>query len=62
VIEKQLEWMDRASAVVSGTRGANSLKGRKVPPKDRGASGETWAGRGGEAQMACCCDEEWKEA
>ena len=38
--------MDRASAVVSGTRGANSLKGRKVPPKDRGASGETCSGRG----------------
>ena len=28
-------------------RGAGSaLKGRKVPPKYRGPSGETWAGRG----------------
>jgi len=47
VIEKQLEWMDRASAVVSGARGGGStLKGKKVPPKYRGPSGETWAGRG----------------
>ena len=46
VIEKQLEWMDRASAVVGGTRGASSLKGKKVAPKYRSPSGETWAGRG----------------
>jgi DNA-binding protein H-NS len=26
--------------------GASVLKGRKVPPKYRGPSGETWAGRG----------------
>jgi DNA-binding protein H-NS len=30
--------------VVRGRRGA--LRGRKVPPKYRGPSGETWAGRG----------------
>ena len=49
VIEKQLEWMDRASAVVSGARvapGGSTLKGTKVPPKYRSRSGETWAGRG----------------
>ena len=49
VIEKQLEWMDRASAVVSGARvarGGSALKGTKVPPKYRSRSGETWAGRG----------------
>ena len=47
VIEKQLEWMDRASAVVSGARrGASALKGKKVPPKYRSPSGETWSGRG----------------
>jgi len=49
VIEKQLEWMDRASAVVSGARvarGGSTLKGKKVPPKYRSRSGETWAGRG----------------
>ena len=49
-IEKRLESMDRAIAVVGGARvvrgGESALKGRKVPPKYRGPSGETWAGRG----------------
>jgi DNA-binding protein H-NS len=47
-IEKQLERMNRAIAVVGG-RGdqrGSALKGRKVPAKYRGPSGETWAGRG----------------
>jgi len=40
--------MDRAIAVVSsrGGQGGSVLKGRKVPPKYRSPSGETWAGRG----------------
>src|SRR6516225_4380074 len=50
VIQKQLERMGRAIAVVGGARvvrgGGSALKGRKVPPKYRGPSGETWAGRG----------------
>jgi DNA-binding protein H-NS len=37
-------------AVVGGRRvvrgGGSALKGRKVPAKYRGPSGETWAGRG----------------
>ena len=45
-LEKQLERM----AVVGGARvvrgGGSALRGRKVPPKYRGPSGETWAGRG----------------
>ena len=44
-LEQQLERM----AVVRGRRvtgGRSVLKGRKVPPKYRGPSGETWAGRG----------------
>ena len=45
-LEKQLERF----VVVGGGRvvrgGASVLKGRKVPPKYRGPSGETWAGRG----------------
>jgi DNA-binding protein H-NS len=47
-IEQQLERMDRAIAVVGRRRdgGGSTLKGRKVPPKCRGPSGETWAGRG----------------
>jgi DNA-binding protein H-NS len=46
-LQKQLEKM---GALVGGrkvARGRGSvLKGRKVPPKYRGPSGETWAGRG----------------
>jgi DNA-binding protein H-NS len=46
-IEKQLEML---GAVVGGTRVVrgrrSTLKGRKVPPKYRSRSGETWAGRG----------------
>ena len=49
-LEKQLEGMDRAIAVVGGARaargGGSPLRGRKVPPRYRGPSGETWAGRG----------------
>jgi DNA-binding protein H-NS len=45
-LEKQLERM----GVVGGRRvvrgGGSALKGKKVPPKYRGPSGETWAGRG----------------
>jgi DNA-binding protein H-NS len=51
-IEKQLERMDRAIAVLGGARVVrggqrrSALRGRKVPPKYRSRSGETWAGRG----------------
>src|SRR5262249_5429396 len=49
-LEKQLESMDRAVALVGNRRvirgGTSVLKGRNVPPKYRGPSGETWAGRG----------------
>jgi len=42
--------MDRAIAVVGRARivggGGSALKGRKVPPKYRSHSGDTWAGRG----------------
>jgi DNA-binding protein H-NS len=45
-LQKQLERI----AVVGGARvvrgGGSALKGRKVPPKYRSPSGETWAGRG----------------
>jgi len=48
-IRKQLERME-AIALVGGRRvvrgGGSALKGRKVPPRYRGPSGETWAGRG----------------
>jgi DNA-binding protein H-NS len=49
-IEQQLVRMDRTIAVVGRPRivrgGRSALRGRKVPPKYRGPSGETWAGRG----------------
>jgi DNA-binding protein H-NS len=45
-LQKQLERI----AVVGGRRvvrgGGSALRGRKVPPRYRGPSGETWAGRG----------------
>jgi DNA-binding protein H-NS len=48
-LQQQLERIT-AFAVVGGNRrvrgGGSALKGRKVPPKYRGPSGETWAGRG----------------
>jgi DNA-binding protein H-NS len=45
-IQKQLERLDLlgGASVVRG--GGSALKGRKVSPKYRGPSGETWAGRG----------------
>jgi DNA-binding protein H-NS len=48
-LEKQLERMVAVAGgarVVRGGGGRSPLRGRKVPPKYRGPSGETWAGRG----------------
>ncbi len=51
-IQNQLERMDRAIAVPGGERvgrrgrRVSALRGKEVPPKYRGPSGETWAGRG----------------
>jgi DNA-binding protein H-NS len=46
----EFEMQLKRMAVVGGARvvrgGGSALKGRKVPPKYRGPSGETWAGRG----------------
>ena len=42
-IEKQLGTLHDQS---KGKSGKSSLKGKKVPPKYRSPSGETWAGRG----------------
>jgi DNA-binding protein H-NS len=52
LLERRAELIEQLEriAVVGGTRvvrgGRSVLKGRKVPPKYRGPSGETWAGRG----------------
>jgi DNA-binding protein H-NS len=45
-LETQLARMGKAIAVVGVRGGRSTLKGRKVPPKYRSRSGETWAGRG----------------
>jgi DNA-binding protein H-NS len=49
-LQQQLERI----AVVGGRRvvrgGGSILRGRKVPPKYRSPSGETWAGRGARAR------------
>ena len=42
-LEKQLAALTQAKGTT--TKGRASLKGRKVPPKYRSPSGETWAGR-----------------
>jgi DNA-binding protein H-NS len=43
-LEKQLAAITPAKG--KAVRTGSSLKGRKVPPKYRSRSGETWAGRG----------------
>ena len=48
-LEKQLERMGAIAVVVRG--GGSVLKGKKVPPKYRGPSGETWAGRGARPRL-----------
>jgi len=45
-IEKQLEAFAVVGRARVGRGRASGLRGRKVPPKYRGPSGETWAGRG----------------
>ena len=44
-LEKQLAAMGGAKSM-KGRASGKSLKGKKVPPKYRSPSGETWAGRG----------------
>jgi DNA-binding protein H-NS len=44
-LEKRLAALD-GQAKGKALRISSSLKGRKVPPKYRSRSGETWAGRG----------------
>jgi len=47
-LQKQLERIALLGGerVRRGRPGGSALRGRKVPPKYRGPSGETWAGRG----------------
>src|ERR1700756_3454184 len=61
---KLIEQLERI-AVVGGTRvvrgGGAALKGMKVPPKYRGPSGETWAGRGARPRWLVAAIKGWKE-
>ena len=61
---KLIEQLERI-AVVGGARvargGRSSLKGRKVPPKYRGPSGETWAGRGAKPRWLVAAIKEGKK-
>ena len=45
-LHRQIERIAGPHAVVRGRGGGSALKGKKVPPKYRSPSGETWAGRG----------------
>lgn len=45
-IETQLVRLDEITRLPSGRGQGSRLKGRKVPPKYRSSSGETWSGRG----------------
>jgi DNA-binding protein H-NS len=45
-IETQLVRLDQVTSLPSGRKQRSRLKGRKVPPKYRSPSGETWSGRG----------------
>jgi len=66
-IQKQLEKLDRATALRAGAKVArdkgrgSALRGRKVPPKYRGPSGETWAGRGASPRWLVAAIKEGKK-
>ena len=45
-LQRQIERIAGPHAVVQGRGSGSALKGKKVPPKYRSPSGETWAGRG----------------
>jgi DNA-binding protein H-NS len=63
-IEKQLARLDRSigDETNSQRRGrVSSLRGRKVPPKYRGPSGETWAGRGARPRWLVAAIKEGKK-
>jgi DNA-binding protein H-NS len=62
--EKQLARLDRSigDETIGLRRGrVSSLRGRKVPPKYRGPSGETWAGRGARPRWLVAAIKEEKK-
>ena len=60
-IEKQLEAFAVVGRATVGRGRASALRGRKVPPKYRGPSGETWAGRGARPRWLVAAIKEGKK-
>jgi DNA-binding protein H-NS len=63
-IQKQLARLNRSigdEAIGLRKIGVSSLRGRKVPPKYRGPSGETWAGRGAKPRWLVAVIKEGKK-
>ena len=63
-LEQQLEKLGAFAGVGRGRvvqGGGSVLKGRKVPPKYRGPSGETWAGRGARPRWLVAAIKRWTE-
>jgi DNA-binding protein H-NS len=62
-LQKQLEriaLLGGARTARGGPRGS-ALQGRKVPPKYRGPSGDTWAGRGAKPRWLVAAIKEGKK-
>jgi DNA-binding protein H-NS len=60
-IEQQLERITRIDGARVVRGGRSALKGRKVPPKYRSRSGETWAGRGARPRWLVAAIKEGKK-
>jgi DNA-binding protein H-NS len=61
-IEKQLARLDRSiGEETNGGRRVSYLRERKVPPKYRAPSGETWAGRGARPRWLVAAIKEGKK-
>ena len=63
-IEKQLARLDSSigdKAIGPRRVGVSSLRGRRVPPKYRSPSGETWAGRGARPRWLVAAIKEGKK-
>ena len=60
-IEKRLERMEAIAVVGGRGQRASALRGRKVPPKYRSQSGETWAGRGARPRWLIAAIKEGKK-
>jgi DNA-binding protein H-NS len=61
VLEKQLALLGDGGKLARRGRRKSTLKGRKVPPKYRSPSGETWAGRGARPRWLVAAIKEGKK-